>query len=115
MTCTARSGLFIAWLSDAGRVRGRSGLSDRCDLHFQTTLSCPVLRDHYNQWLRSLTGHYTDFWQTTEEGLMFAAATLKLEPMKRPPSAYDSPQQCFHNRRRALVSGGSPLDASTIA
>ena len=31
------------------------------------------------QWLRSLTGHYADFWQTTEEALVFAAATLKLD------------------------------------
>jgi 2-haloacid dehalogenase len=31
------------------------------------------------QWLRALAGHYADFWQTTEEGLVFAAKLLKLE------------------------------------
>lgn len=31
------------------------------------------------QWLRALGGHYADFWQTTEEGLIFAAKTLQLD------------------------------------
>jgi 2-haloacid dehalogenase len=37
------------------------------------------------QWLRALGGHYADFWQTTEEGLVFAAKLLRLEltPEKR--------------------------------
>ena len=37
------------------------------------------------QWLRALSGHYADFWQTTEDGLVFAAKVLQLEltPEKR--------------------------------
>jgi 2-haloacid dehalogenase len=37
------------------------------------------------QWLRALAGCYADFWQTTEDGLKFAAKLLKLEltPEKR--------------------------------
>ena len=31
------------------------------------------------QWLRSLTGRYADFRQTTEDGLVFAARALRLE------------------------------------
>lgn len=31
------------------------------------------------QWLRALSGHYADFWQTTEDGLVFAANQLQLE------------------------------------
>ena len=31
------------------------------------------------QWLRSLSGHYADFWQTTEDGLVFAARLLQLD------------------------------------
>jgi 2-haloacid dehalogenase len=31
------------------------------------------------QWLRALSGNYADFWQTTEDGLGFAAELLKLE------------------------------------
>ena len=31
------------------------------------------------QWLRALSGQYVDFWQATEEGLIFAAKQLKLE------------------------------------
>ncbi len=31
------------------------------------------------QWLRVLSGHYADFWQTTEEALVFAAKALRLE------------------------------------
>jgi 2-haloacid dehalogenase len=31
------------------------------------------------QWLRSLAGRYADFWQTTEDGLVFAAKLLKLD------------------------------------
>ncbi len=30
-------------------------------------------------WLRTLSGHYVDFWQVTEESLVFAALSLKLE------------------------------------
>src|SRR5262245_39176436 len=37
------------------------------------------------QWLRALSGRYADFWQTTEDGLAFAAELLKLDlgPDKR--------------------------------
>jgi 2-haloacid dehalogenase len=37
------------------------------------------------QWLRALSGRYVDFWQTTEDGLVFAAKLLQLEltPDKR--------------------------------
>lgn len=37
------------------------------------------------QWLRALSGHYADFWQTTEEALVFSATSLKLNltPAKR--------------------------------
>jgi 2-haloacid dehalogenase len=37
------------------------------------------------QWLRALSGRYADFWQTTEDGLVFAAKLLQLEltPEKR--------------------------------
>jgi 2-haloacid dehalogenase len=37
------------------------------------------------QWLRALAGRYADFWQTTEDGLVFAANLLQLEltPDKR--------------------------------
>jgi 2-haloacid dehalogenase len=31
------------------------------------------------QWLRALSGHYADFWQTTEDALVFAAHLLQLE------------------------------------
>jgi 2-haloacid dehalogenase len=31
------------------------------------------------QWLRALGGHYADFWQATEAGLVFAAKSLQLE------------------------------------
>src|SRR5262245_58535758 len=31
------------------------------------------------QWLRALSGRYADFWQTTEDGLVFAAKLLRLE------------------------------------
>jgi 2-haloacid dehalogenase len=37
------------------------------------------------QWLRALAGRYADFWQTTEDALVFAATLLQLEltPDKR--------------------------------
>lgn len=37
------------------------------------------------QWLRGLTGHYVDFWQATDDALMFSAEMLKLDltPDKR--------------------------------
>jgi 2-haloacid dehalogenase len=37
------------------------------------------------QWLRALSGHYADFWNTTEDALVFAAKLLRLElsPPKR--------------------------------
>jgi 2-haloacid dehalogenase len=37
------------------------------------------------QWLRALSGHYADFWQATDDALVFAANMLKLElsPRKR--------------------------------
>ena len=43
------------------------------------------LRQFEYQWLRALSGHYADFWQTTEDGLVFAAKLLQLEltPEKR--------------------------------
>lgn len=31
------------------------------------------------QWLHALSGHYADFWQTTEDALTFAAKLLQLE------------------------------------
>lgn len=31
------------------------------------------------QWLRALSGHYVDFWHTTEEALVFAAKLLRIE------------------------------------
>ncbi|HZM37446.1 MAG TPA: haloacid dehalogenase type II [Burkholderiales bacterium] len=31
------------------------------------------------QWLRVLSGHYADFWQTTEEALVFSARSLELD------------------------------------
>src|SRR5262245_26172564 len=31
------------------------------------------------QWLRALSGQYADFWQTTEDGLSFAAESLRVE------------------------------------
>lgn len=31
------------------------------------------------QWLRTLSGHYADFWQTTQDALVFSAGLLKLE------------------------------------
>lgn len=31
------------------------------------------------QWLRTLTGHYADFWRTTQDALVFACKQLKLE------------------------------------
>lgn len=31
------------------------------------------------QWLRALGGHYADFWQTTEDALVFSAKTLQLD------------------------------------
>lgn len=36
-------------------------------------------RQFQYQWLRALSGQYVDFWQATEEGLIFAAKQLKLE------------------------------------
>ena len=37
------------------------------------------------QWLRALSGHYADFWQTTEDALLFSTKMLKLDliPDKR--------------------------------
>jgi 2-haloacid dehalogenase len=37
------------------------------------------IRQFEYQWLRALSGHYADFWQTTEDGLTFAAELLKLD------------------------------------
>jgi len=37
------------------------------------------IRQFEYQWLRALSGQYVDFWQATEEGLLFAAKQLKLE------------------------------------
>jgi 2-haloacid dehalogenase len=43
------------------------------------------VRQFEYQWLRALSGHYADFWQTTEDALVFAANLLKLDltPDKR--------------------------------
>src|SRR5919109_2155409 len=43
------------------------------------------VRQFEYQWLRALSGRYADFWQTTEDGLVFAAKLLQLElsPDKR--------------------------------
>jgi 2-haloacid dehalogenase len=37
------------------------------------------IRQFEYQWLRALSGRYADFWQTTEEALVFAATLLKLD------------------------------------
>ena len=37
------------------------------------------IRQFEYQWLRALSGRYADFWQTTEEALVFAANLLKLD------------------------------------
>jgi len=37
------------------------------------------IRQFEYQWLRALSGHYADFWQATEEALVFAANLLKLD------------------------------------
>lgn len=37
------------------------------------------IRQFEYQWLRALAGQYVDFWQATEQGLIFAARQLKLE------------------------------------
>ena len=37
------------------------------------------IRQFEYQWLRALSGQYVDFWQATEESLLFAAKQLKLE------------------------------------
>jgi len=31
------------------------------------------------QWLRALSGHYADFWQATEDALVFSSEMLKLD------------------------------------
>src|SRR5262249_49067577 len=36
-------------------------------------------RQFENCWLRSITGHYVDFFQVTEDALVYAAGALKLE------------------------------------
>jgi 2-haloacid dehalogenase len=43
------------------------------------------IRQFEYQWLRALSGRYADFWQTTEDALVFAANMLKLDltPDKR--------------------------------
>lgn len=37
------------------------------------------IRQFEYQWLRALSGNYADFWQVTEESLLFAAESLKLD------------------------------------
>ena len=37
------------------------------------------IRQFQYQWLRALSGQYVDFWQATEEGLLFAVKQHKLE------------------------------------
>ena len=37
------------------------------------------IRQFEYQWLRALAGRYADFWQATEEALVFAANLLKLD------------------------------------
>lgn len=43
------------------------------------------IRQFEYQWLRALSGHYADFWQTTEDALVFSCEMLKLDltPDKR--------------------------------
>jgi 2-haloacid dehalogenase len=43
------------------------------------------IRQFEYQWLRALAGQYADFWRATEDALVFAASTLKLDlpPEKR--------------------------------
>src|SRR5262247_3782376 len=38
------------------------------------------------QWLRALSGRYADFWQTTEDALVFAAKLLRLELTQEKPA-----------------------------
>jgi len=40
------------------------------------------IRQFEYQWLRALSGQYVNFWQATEDGLIFAARQLKLEMSK---------------------------------
>jgi 2-haloacid dehalogenase len=37
------------------------------------------VRQFEYQWLRALSGHYADFWQSTEDALVFAANMLQLD------------------------------------
>jgi 2-haloacid dehalogenase len=37
------------------------------------------VRQFEYQWLRALSGRYADFWQTTEDALVFAARTLQID------------------------------------
>lgn len=37
------------------------------------------IRQFEYQWLRALSGHYADFWQTTDDALVFSANALRLE------------------------------------
>lgn len=37
------------------------------------------IRQFEYQWLRALAGHYVDFWQATEDALIFAAKMVKLD------------------------------------
>jgi 2-haloacid dehalogenase len=46
------------------------------------------------QWLRALGGHYADFRQATEDGLVFAARSLKLDLR---PSARDTLMSAYSN------------------
>ncbi|HHJ34176.1 MAG TPA: haloacid dehalogenase type II, partial [Gammaproteobacteria bacterium] len=37
------------------------------------------IRQFQYQWLRALSGQYVNFWQATEDGLVYAAKQLKLD------------------------------------
>jgi 2-haloacid dehalogenase len=73
-------------------------------------------------WLRSLMGHYEDFWQVTESALVFACRSLNLDcpPAKRRQKLMDAylhlnpfPEvqqalQSLSQYKRAILSNGSP-------
>src|SRR5215510_14354938 len=100
---------FVAWLSDAGRVRGRSGLSDRCDLHFQTTISCPVLRDHYRGLRRTGRIERQPDLQIIDQhaGRLFAGLPIdRDDSLPRLAASLD----LYGEERRAFESPGEPVD-----
>jgi 2-haloacid dehalogenase len=54
-------------------------------------------RQFQYQWLRSPAGCHADFWQTTEDGLIFAAKLLKLERLTAKGLAGYSPRSAMGN------------------